>query len=105
MPGFVRLHSLDFHGATWERSSLQHNKGVSCDCGEMQVWNKSCSAECKLQTWSVGFGTMKKKKRREDWTHRNEMCELFLKPPQLFCEGFVCPFVLPHCCGSGDSLV
>jgi hypothetical protein len=71
----------------------------------MQVWNKSCSAECKLQTRTVGFGTMKKKKRREDWTHRNEMCELFLKPPQLFCEGFVCPFVLPHCCGSGDSLV
>jgi hypothetical protein len=51
------------------------------------------------------FGTMKKKKRREDWTHRNETCELFLKPPQLFCEGFVCTFVLPHCRGSGDSLV
>jgi hypothetical protein len=75
-----------------ERNSLWHNKGVGCNCREMRVLNKHCSSKCELQTWSVSFEVTKKKGKKDE-THKKEARELFLKPLQVFCEGFVCPLL------------
>jgi hypothetical protein len=59
----------------------------------MQVLNKHCNSKCELQTWSVSFEVTKKKGRKDE-THKKEACELFLKPLQVFSEGFVCPLIV-----------